>query len=255
MDGPLPLLLACVLLFGVGTVAGTLNVVAGGGSLLALPVLIFLGVPAGIANGTNRVAILMQNVAATASFHGHRLIDPRALAWAAAPATVGAALGTWLALSLGDSSFQRVLAWIMIAVSLWTLLGRRQMERWRRGSEERALRWPALAAGFFVVGIYGGFVQAGVGFLILAVTSLAGLDLVRGNAVKVLSVLCFTVISLTIFAWQGKVVWGLGLALGLGHVVGGLLGVRLTVRKGDRWIERVVTIAVIVFAIRLWMTA
>jgi uncharacterized membrane protein YfcA len=255
MDGPLPTLIAIVLLFGVGTVAGTLNVVAGGGSLLALPVLIFLGVPAGIANGTNRVAILMQNVAATASFRRHRLIDPRALVWAAAPATVGAALGTWLALSLGDGSFQRVLAWIMIAVSLWTLLGRRQMERWRREGKERPLSRAVLAAGFFGVGIYGGFVQAGVGFLILAATSLAGLDLVRGNAVKVLSVLCFTGLSLAIFAWQGKVLWGMGLALGCGNTVGGLLGVRLTVLKGDQWIERVVTVAVIVFAIRLWMTA
>jgi uncharacterized protein len=255
MDGPLSLAIALPLLLGVGIVAGALNVVAGGGSLLALPVLIFLGMPAGVANGTNRVAILMQNVAATAGFHGHRLIDPKSLAWAAAPSTVGAALGTWLALSLGDTAFQRVLAWIMIAVSLWTLLGRRQMERWRRGAEERPLDRRALAAGFFVVGIYGGFVQAGVGFLILAATTLAGLDLVRGNAVKVLSVLCFTVISLAMFAWQGKVVWGLGVALGVGSAVGGLLGVRLSVLKGERWIERVVTVTVIVFAIRLWMTA
>jgi uncharacterized membrane protein YfcA len=250
-----PLALAALVLFGTGVVAGTLNVVAGGGSLLTLPVLIFLGVPATIANGTNRVAILMQNVAATASFRRHRLLDPRALAWAAAPATAGAALGTLAALRLGDSSFQRVLAWVMIAVSLWTLLGRRHMERWRRDAGQRSTSLALLGAGFFLVGIYGGFVQAGVGFLILAATSLAGLDLVRGNAVKVLSVLCFTVLSLALFAWQGKVLWGLGLALGLGNAVGGLLGVRLTVLKGERWIERVITVAVIVFAVRLWMTA
>jgi len=250
-----PIGLAWGLLFVVGLVAGALNVVAGGGSLLTLPVLIFLGVPATIANGTNRVAILMQNLAATEAFRRHRVLDPRALVWAAAPATVGAGLGTWLALRLGDSSFQKVLAWVMIAVSLWTLLGRRQMERWRSRAGERRTSLAVLGAGFFVVGIYGGFVQAGVGFLILAATSLAGLDLVRGNAVKVLSVLCFTVLSLALFAWQGKVVWGLGLALGIGNALGGVLGVRLTVLKGERWIERVVTLAVIVFAIRLWMTA
>jgi hypothetical protein len=251
----LPYGLDWALLFVVGVVCGAINTIAGGGSLLSLPALIFLGVPATVANGTNRVGILLQNVVATASFRRHRVLDLRALAWAAAPATVGAGLGTWLALQLGDSSFQRVLAWVMVAVSLWTLLGRRQMQRWRQGNGERKTSLLALGVGFFVVGIYGGFVQAGVGFLILAATSLAGLDLVRGNAVKVLAVMCFTVLSLAIFAWDGKVVWGLGLALGLGNALGGEIGVRLSMLKGERWIERVVTVAVIVFAIRLWTTA
>jgi len=110
----------------------------------------------------------------------------------------------------------------------------------------------ALAVGFFLVGVYGGFVQAGVGFLILAATSLAGLDLVRGNAVKVLTVLCFTLMSLGIFAWQDKVQWWIGLTLGAGTVLGGLVGVRLTVLKGHAWIKRVMTVTIIVFALRLW---
>jgi len=109
-----------------------------------------------------------------------------------------------------------------------------------------------LAVGFFLSGVYGGFVQAGVGFVILATTSLAGLDLVRGNAVKVLSVLCFGVVSLGMFAWQGQVDWWIGLALGTGMALGGLVGVKLTVLKGHAWIKRVVTVTIIVFALRLW---
>lgn len=108
-----------------------------------------------------------------------------------------------------------------------------------------------LALGFFVVGIYGGFVQAGVGFLILAATTLAGLDLVRGNAVKVLSVLVFTAMSLAIFAWQGMVDWPLGLALGAGNTAGGFVGVRLAVLKGHDWLRRVVTACVVLFALKL----
>jgi uncharacterized membrane protein YfcA len=109
-----------------------------------------------------------------------------------------------------------------------------------------------LAAGFFWVGIYGGFVQAGVGFLILAATTLAGLDLVRGNALKVLVVLVFTPLSLALFAIDGKVDWLLGAVLAAGHLAGALIGVRLTVLKGHRWVQQVVTATVVVFAVLLW---
>ena len=113
---------------------------------------------------------------------------------------------------------------------------------------------PLLAFGFFLTGVYGGFVQAGVGFLVLAATTMAGLDLVRGNAVKVLSILAFTVVSLAIFVSQGKVLWIPGLVLAVGTFVGGQLGVRFTVLKGHAWIKRVVTATIVVFAVKLWVT-
>jgi hypothetical protein len=106
----------------------------------------------------------------------------------------------------------------------------------------------------FGVGIYGGFLQAGVGFLVLAATSAAGLDLVRGNAVKMLSVLLLTMLSLAVFAGTGNVDWPLGLALGAGNLAGAMVGVRLAVLKGHRWLERIVTITIVIFAILLWVT-
>jgi hypothetical protein len=252
---------AAAVLFVVGLVSGTLNVVAGGGSFLTLPTLIFLGLPPTMANGTNRVGILLQNATSVAAFHRHRVLDWRWALAAAVPAVAGAGLGTWGALAIGDEAFKRALALLMVAITLLTLLDpsarrRRQLEQgerpaisWRQASAAR--RW-ATAGGFLVVGVYGGFVQAGVGFLILAATTLAGFDLVRGNAVKVLAILCFTVLSLALFAWQGEVDWRLGLYLGAGNVVGGWLGVHLTVLKGHRWVRGVVTSAVVVFAVLLW---
>ena len=198
-------------LFLAGIVAGTLNVIAGGGSFLTLPLLMLLGLPAGVANGTNRVGIVLQNVAAVGSFDRQGVLDRGALKWAALPAALGAGLGTWGALVISDEAFKRVLAFLMIAVSLYTL--------WRpvrspEDSADSAERSPwALSAVFFSIGIYGGFVQAGVGFFLLAGTTFAGLDLVRGNAVKVLTVLTFSVVSLAIFATAGKVVWVMGLTL------------------------------------------
>lgn len=241
---------AAALLLAAGFVAGALNVVAGGGSFLTLPVLIFLGLPATEANATNRVAVLTQNAGAVWSFHRYRVLEWHRAADAIVPALLGAAVGTWGALRVDDREFRRILAVVMVAVTLWTLLDPRT-----RGSESAASprlgRW-GLRAGFLAVGLYGGFVQAGVGFLVLALTTLAGLDLVRGNALKVLAVLLLTALSLALFAGAGKVRWLPGLALGAGSLLGSFLGARLTVRKGHRWIQAVVTAAIVVFAMLLW---
>lgn len=238
-------------LFPAGLVAGALNVIAGGGSFLTLPLLIFLGLPATVANGTNRVAILFQCAGAAWSFNRHQLMNWRQAFSAALPAVVGAGLGTAAAVVVGDEAFQKILASLMVVITLWTLLGR--MPSGSTASESHSgMQRLGLAAGFFFVGIYGGFVQAGVGFLILAVTTMAGLDLVRGNAIKVFCVLVFTVLSLSIFAWQGLVDWPMGLSLATGNTLGGLIGAKLTIKKGHGWIRGVVTVTVIVFALRLW---
>ncbi len=246
-----------LILFAVGGIAGTLNVVAGGGSLLSLPVLVFLGLPATVANGTNRVAIFAQNLGAVWGFHRRRILDWRWLELTALPAIVGALIGAWAAVRIGDPTFQRVLASVMLLVTVWTVWD--PLEKRSVGDKLRLLESGfgrvALVLGFLAVGAYGGFIQAGVGFIILAVTTSAGLDLVRGNALKVLIVLTFTVPALILFAASGKVDWGLGIALAGGNFLGGQLGVHLTVLKGHRWIKRVVVVTVIAFAVRLWLTA
>ena len=112
-----------------------------------------------------------------------------------------------------------------------------------------------VGVGTPLTGVYGGFVQAGVGFLVLSLTTLAGFDLVRGNAIKVLCILSFTVVALGIFAWDGQVAWVPGLALASGTVLGGQVGVRLTVRKGHKWLRGIVTAAVLVMAVHLWITS
>jgi uncharacterized membrane protein YfcA len=104
---------------------------------------------------------------------------------------------------------------------------------------------------FFLVGFYGGFIQAGVGFVILAATSLGGLDLIRSNAVKVALVLAYTPLTLVLFAWGGKVDWAMGTALAAGNLLGGLAGVHLQVLKGHRWVRGVVTVTILAFAARL----
>lgn len=242
-----------LLLFAAGLLAGAINVIAGGGSFLTLPILILMGLPPTMANGTNRIGILLQNVSAVEGFRRHGLIEWAWLLWAALPAAIGAIGGTLLALRIDEASFTRILALLMVAVTLWTIWDplrvRRTAEHRRAAPGGRAL----LACGFFAVGLYGGFVQAGVGFLLLAVATLAGYDLVRGNALKVFCVLVFTPISLAIFMWNGQVALLPGFALAAGMMIGATIGVRLTVLHGHRWVRGVVTVVVIVLAIKLWI--
>ena len=247
--------LAHVALFAAGLFAGGLNVVAGGGSFLTLPVLIFWGLPASVANGTNRIGILTQNVGAVWGFDRYKVLRWRWAPWTALPAAVGAVGGTWGALIVGDAAFKRVLAFLMVAISLWTLWDPLRRKRSEPGAARQgADRRQPLRAGRRLLRRRSliGFVQAGVGFLILAVTTMAGLDLVRGNALKVLVILVATPLSLAIFAGSGRVDRPLGLTLAAGNFLGGLVGVRLTVLKGHRWVRGVVTVTVVVFALKLW---
>jgi len=240
-----------LILFLAGLIAGTLNVIAGGGSLLTLPVMIFLGLPPTVANGTNRVAILVQNIGASWSFHSRGMISREWLVIAIPPALVGATLGTFAAVHIGELAFQRILAVILVIVAAWSIW--RPLGLPTDGAADAptgARRWGFVAA-FFLIGIYGGFIQAGVGFLLLAVTSAAGFNLIHGNALKVAVVLGFTSVALVLFAWHGKVDWAMGVALAAGNFVGGLAGVHLQVLKGHKWVQGVVTVTIVVFAVRL----
>jgi len=239
-----------IILFLVGLVAGTLNVIAGGGSLLSLPVMIFLGLPPTVANGTNRVAILIQNIGASWSFHRKGLVSREWLLLAVPPAVLGAVMGTVAAVHIGELEFQRVLAVILVVAALWSIWN--PIELQAEGNAELPVgirRWAFIAA-FFLIGAYGGFIQAGIGFILLAATSAAGFNLIRGNALKVTVVLAFTPLALVLFAWNGKVDWAMGFALAAGNFLGGLAGVHLQVLKGHKWVQGVVTVVIVIFALR-----
>ncbi len=241
--------LELALLALAGVAAGALNVVAGGGSFLILPTLLFLGLPASLANGTNRVGVLAQNLAGIIGFHQHGAMDWGWSLKASIPAMIGAGLGVWAALEVPDFAFRRILSIAMVVVTVWSLLNRQKTAP--SGAVKPPSHW-MVVLGFFVVGLYGGFIQAGVGFLVLAITTAAGMDLVRGNAVKLLSVMLLTIISLVVFAGAGQVDWPRGLALAAGNWIGAMIGVRMAVLKGHKWLQQVVTITVVLFAIALW---
>ena len=238
------------LLLAVGVLAGFLNVMAGGGSFLTLPVLIFMGLPPTVANGTNRVAIFMQNIMAVKKFHDFKVFPLKFSLLVTIPAVIGSLAGAYFATVIPDVTFKKALAFIMIAVTLFTMLapterlGTREIS-WSKG------RWTLTVLMFLGIGFYGGFVQAGVGFLILSAMVVAGFDLVHGNAVKVFVILIFTVFALIIFTIQGKVNYLWGAILGLGNVTGAYLATVTAVKKGNRFVQRVVFVAIVIMALKL----
>ena len=242
--------LQLVALFAIGILAGFINTVAGGGSFLTLPLLIFMGLPTAMANGTNRLGIFLQSLAGVSKFHDHGVFPWRFALIVSIPAVAGALLGAHWAVDMGDEAFRRWLALFMVVmtfVSLYKPKGTFTI------SDEgySPLRWAAILAVFFGIGLYGGFIQAGVGFLLLAGMALTGHDLIRGNAIKVFVVLVFTVFALGIFIYNGKVDYGLGIVLGLGNAIGARLGANASVKGGNVFIRRFVTVMMLVFAVKL----
>jgi len=251
-----------LLLAVLGVIAGTLNVLAGGGSLLTLPAMVFLGLDGAVANGTNRVAILAQNVTAVGGFRSLGFSDMRlslSLALAALPGGIcGALLGTMVRGEL----FNRVLGAVLIGVLLlMTVQGLRKAKNGSSkegditAAENTGLSRRRLILGHLamvVVGFYGGFIQAGVGFLLMAALNrVLGLDLVRVNMHKVFIVGFFTLAALIIFAARGQVMWIPGLALAIGNSIGGWVGSQLSVLKGENWIRTALYLALFLMAIKL----
>jgi uncharacterized membrane protein YfcA len=235
------------LLVAAGFVAGFVNTLAGSGSAVTLPVLIFMGLPASIANGTNRVAIVLQNVAGVTSFRQRGVLDPRGAFLLSVPAILGSVIGAQISLSLNEELLQRVIGLVMLAMLVIILLRPR---RWLRGTLERMAGlpdWKHLLL-FFIIGMYGGFIQVGVGIFLLAGLVLGiGYDLVRANAVKVTIVLCFTLVALMVFMLNGRVQWREGLILAVGNMLGAWVGARFAVDQGVVWVRRIL-IAIVVFS-------
>jgi uncharacterized membrane protein YfcA len=222
-----------IVLICVGFIAGSINTLAGGGSLLTLPILIFLGLPPNIANGTNRIAILFQNIFTTAGFKSKGIITFPFSIYLGVSALVGSLIGAQIAVDIKGETFNKILAVIMVVVVVYMIL---QSKRKQENTIEKIVGkhlWLSIFL-FFFVGIYGGFIQAGVGFIMLLIlSSVNNLTLVKSNAIKVAVVLIYTVSAVMVFAYNDKINWRIGLTLAIGNALGGWLASRWSVKKGD----------------------
>ena len=237
----------------IGVLAGFLNTIAGGGSLITLPVLIFMGMPSSVANATTRVGILTQNIFAVGGFHskGVKLPFPYTL-YLCAASLAGGFLGARMAVTVSDELFNKIIAVVMILVVVSIVFEKKKNQL--TSSEYLSTKKQILGSlGFFALGVYGGFIQAGIGFLVIALlTQLHHFDLVKTNYIKVFAAIVYTGVAVATFAFAGKIVWTVGLWLAVGHGLGAWYASRWSVSAGDVWIKRVLVVAVVLLAGRLW---
>jgi len=247
------------ILFLAGLAAGVINTVAGGGSVLTLPALIFAGVPAVAANATNRIGVIAQNCVAISRFRKEKVFENQ-LTWRVTLIGLGGAiLGAFLASLLSDRHFELILAVLML-VLLVLILKKPKSRLLQEGVPEDA--WSPLSANskigvlgtFFALGAYAGFLQAGVGIMTLvALGYLVRMDLVRGNYIKLVFILGVTTVAICTFLLRSvEIYWIAALSVTLGQMTGAYIGSWVALKKGEKWILIILTVAILASSAKLF---
>lgn len=245
-------ILEIIALIVAGGLVGFINTLAGGGSIISLSVLMMLGLPATVANGTNRIAIAVQNLTAVSSFKQQKVLDVKKGLWLAIPAVAGSVIGAWIAADINELVFERAVAVVMLMMLVFILY---KPQRWIKEHEELTSKkitfWQVLL--FFLIGIYGGFIQLGVGYFLLAGIVLgAGYELVKANAIKVLIVLLYTPFALMVFILNDQVNWAYGLVMTIGNVAGAFVASRMAVKKGAAFVRWVIIAVILLTSAHLF---
>ncbi len=243
-------LLGSILLFVVGTIAAFINVNAGGGSSLTLPALIFLGLDTSTANGTNRIAVLTQTFASVSAFKKESYSQFK-LSWKLSLLTLpGTVIGAFTAVEISDAIFKKVLAVIMIAVIIMMLMPNSK-KSFIDNSENKKLT-PFTIIAFFLIGFYGGIIQVGIGFLLMAVLQkIMKFNLLYVNMHKSFIVCVLTVPALLVFLFLGRVDWYWGISLAFGNTLGGWWATKISIRKGDKFIKAVLIVSILIISLKL----
>jgi uncharacterized membrane protein YfcA len=231
-----------------GLIAGVINTLAGGGSLLTVPLLVMLGLPATTANGTNRIGVLAQNLISTLHFRKQGLDGLRDAKPILVAVVAGSLVGATLASRVSAEIFRQVFGIAMIGL-LFPMLRSRPKQSEATPMPARSSLGNQLV--FFAIGLYGGAIQAGVGLLLIAPLARSGLDLVRANAIKVVIVGVLTLVAVPVFIAHDQVDWPLASALVVGFGIGGELGARAALKGGERLIKPILVLAVISMAGRM----
>ena len=234
-----------------GFLAGFINTLAGSGSAITLPLLVFMGLPASVANGTNRIGVLLQTSVSTTSFHRQGYLKWHEALTLLIPTIVGGVLGAQIAVNLDERAMKLAIAGMLILTFFLIIL---KPKRWLVGRPEGARKpgWKEWIL-FFFIGLYGGFIQAGVGiFLLVGLVMSIGHDLIHANAIKALLVLAFNAFAIFVFLHNGQVAWLVGLILAVGNIAGAWAAVRFATKEWAQiWVYRLLLVVVVLSAGRM----
>lgn len=238
-----------LLLFVFGNFAGFINVVAGGGSTLTLPFLILMGMDTSVANGTNRIGVLTQTMSASLSFRKSKFKDTN-LSFRLAILTVpGAILGAIYSTQIDEESFQVILVGVMALVAISLVIPKSKKKEY----VDTIKKLPFIAYPLMIlIGFYAGFIQVGVGFVIMAILSVAlNLNMKRVNMHKVFIVFVNTIPTLIIFIITDNVDWVTGIILSIGTSLGAWWSAKLSLKMDEKFVKLMLFIAITAMAIKL----
>tara|TARA_B100001939_G_scaffold345221_1_gene361289 strand:+ start:807 stop:1571 length:765 start_codon:yes stop_codon:yes gene_type:complete len=237
----------------VGCIVGVINTMAGGGSLITLPILIFLGLPSNVANGTNRIGLLMTAFSAKMGYKSKGISTYPFSIYIGLFALIGSLIGAQIAIDIDDRIFNKILSLIMIIVIIMILFSPQIL----KGDLNEKIKGKSLMVScfiFFIIGIYGGFVNAGIGFIIMLFLNFYNrMNLIKVNATKSAVILIYTIGAFLTFVINDLVNFGYGLSLGFGTLYGGWWASRYTVKKGEDIVRIFLVICVLLFSFKLWV--
>lgn len=242
---------AISLLVGAGFLVGIINTIAGSGTVITYSLFMLMGLPANVANGTIRIGVIMQTMAATLTFKKAKILEVRKGFFISLPIVLGSILGAQIAVSIPHDIFEKVLAVVLILMVVFISFDpAKWIEGQKKLNNKRLGWWQYLL--FFLTGVYGGFIHIGVGIILLAVLVLAaGYDLVKANAIKILAVFLYAPFALAVFMLNGEINYHLGLIAAIGNLIGGIVASQLAIKRGARFIRIILIVIIILFAMKL----
>ncbi len=236
--------------FLLGAIVSLINSIAGGGSSLSLPAMIFMGIPPTVANGTNRIGLIIGNISSVYNLAKHGYLNKKIFKQLFIPSIIGALIGVCFLMQIGDKAFQAMLAAVICLVVIMGRLRKDILGKPPAAPPEKLTLGGAI--GFALVSIYGCIIQVGVGFVqIFSLTRYTGLDPIHVNALKNSLTTVFLVISTIALGVAGKINWPIAIVMAAGAWVGGYLGSTLQRKKGNKFIENFISVCSIAMAIYL----
>ena len=229
-----------IFLFFAGVIGGALNAVAGGGSFVAFPALLFTGVPPVQANATNTVALWIGTTASGGAYRGRLRISRRVMLPLVAASIAGGLIGAFLLIKTPANTFLRVLPWLMLLATLLFAFGRHLTSRFSGGLEHEATRTALAFAVVFelLVAVYGGYFGGGLGIMNLAMLAALGMtDIHAMNALKIVLGAIINGVAVITFVAAHAIYWPQGIATMLGAVIGGYSAAHYAQKLPQSWIR------------------
>lgn len=236
------------LLILAGFMVGIINTIAGSGTVITYSLFMMLGLPVNLANGTIRLGVIMQTLTSTLNFKKHNALDWKKGFKLAIPVVIGSIVGAQIAVEINEAVFEKILAGVLLIMLFFIFY---QPQRWLKDQVNKIQSKPTFIQLllFFFIGLYGGFIHIGVGIFMLSVLVLnAGYDLVKANAIKVMTVFLYSPFALAVFMMNDQVHYGMGLIAAIGNVFGGYVGSKMAISWGSNFVRWVLIAVIIVFS-------